>query len=235
MHIETVDDIRHLDVENDMCNSSFNLCIAKRRSGKSYLVEDMVKKLVKAGKVQCVFLFSGTDAGFDFIDKKSRFDDIGALHNIIDNYKRINNFNKVANKSDKIKANSFVIIDDMANALKSKKFNILEELAVNGRHVAYEPCCLHFMILCQSLTKIPRVVRLNADNIFLNCCSSSVERDQLMDENMYVLASDAQGKRHAKQLYHDIVTSEPFMFLCIENHRQNVTKYSDYLKKYKAD
>jgi hypothetical protein len=91
------------------------------------------------------------------------------------------------------------------------------------------------MILCQSLTKIPRVVRLNADNIFLNSIASSAERDMIMDENMYQLASDVKGKREAKQLYHDIVSSAPFVFLCIECHRQNVTKYSDYLKKYIAD
>ena len=56
-----------------------------------------------------------------------------------------------------------------------------------------------------------------------------------MSENLYLLASDTQGKREARQLYHDIVSSAPFVFLCIECHRQNVTEYADYLKKYVAD
>jgi hypothetical protein len=229
-----MENIKHLNIE-EIPNSSFNIVLGKRRSGKSYMVEDIAKKMVDSGDIQCVFLFSGTGAGFDFIDRESRFTDAEPLNNIVNNYKRINDYNKVAPKRDQIKARSLVIIDDMAPALKSKQFNILEELAVNGRHFAYQPCCLHFMILCQSLTKIPRVVRLNADNIFMNSIASSAERDMIMDENMYQLASDAKGKREAKQLYHDIVSSAPFVFLCIECHRQNVTKYADYLKKYVAD
>jgi len=227
-------DIQHLNIE-DIPNSSFNIVLGKRRSGKSYMVEDIAKKMVANGDIQCVFLFSGTGAGFDFIDKESRFTDAEPLNNLVNNYKRINDYNKVAPKRDQIKARSLVIIDDLAPALKSKEFDILETLAVNGRHYAYEPCCLHFMILCQSLTKIPRVVRLNADCIWLNSISSSIEREMIMSENLYLLASDTQGKREARQLYHDIVSSAPFVFLCIECHRQNVTKYADYLKKYVAD
>ncbi len=227
-------DIKNLNIE-DIPNSSFNIVLGKRRSGKSYMVEDVAKKMIANGDIQCVFLFSGTGAGFDFIDRESRFTDAEPLNNIVNNYKRINDYNKVAPKRDQIKARSLVIIDDLAPALKSKEFDILETLAVNGRHYAYEPCCLHFMILCQSLTKIPRVVRLNADCIWLNSISSSIEREMIMSENLYLLASDTQGKRDARQLYHDIVSSAPFVFLCIECHRQNVTKYSDYLKKYVAD
>lgn len=232
--MDTVDDIENFDI-SELPNSSFSLVLGKRRSGKSYMCEDLVKKLVKSGDVQCVFLFSGTDAGFDFIDKKSRFTDGSELQNIVDNHKRINDYNKVAPKKDQIKARSMVIIDDMAPMLKTKAFNILEELSVNGRHFAYPPACLHFMILCQSLTKIPRVVRLNADNIFMNTISSSGEREMIMDECLYILASDIKGKRAAKKLYHDIVASEPFLFMVIECHRQNVTKHSHYLKKYVAD
>lgn len=227
-------DIQKFDID-ELPNSSFNLVLGKRRSGKSYMVEDLIKRLVAAGKIQQVFLFSGTDAGFDFIGRENRFSEPQVLNNIVDNHTRINNYNKIAPKRDQISARSCIIIDDLAPALKSREFNILETMAVNGRHIAYEPSCLHFFVLCQSLTKIPRVVRLNADCIWLNSIASSAERDMIMDENLYQLASDIKGKREAKQLYHDVVASEPFVFLCIECHRQNVTKYSDYLKKYRAE
>jgi hypothetical protein len=226
--------IRDFDI-SELPNSSFNLVLGKRRSGKSFMVENMVKRMIDSGDVHCCFLFSATGAGFDFIDDGSRFSDIDPLNNIVNTYKRFNEFNKCCNKSDQIRARSVVIIDDMAPMLKTKAFNILETLAVNGRHFSYAPCCLHFFILCQSLTKIPRVVRLNADNIFLNSIASSIERGLLFDENLYSLASDTKGKQEARQLYHDVVTSAPFCFLCIEAHRQNVATYADYLKRYIAE
>ncbi len=46
-------------------SSSFNLIVAKRRSGKSVIIEYMIKEMVKQKMLDLVFLFSPTDAGFD--------------------------------------------------------------------------------------------------------------------------------------------------------------------------
>lgn len=230
-----MDSIKSFNVE-DLPNSSFNIFLGKRRSGKSVLAEYLVKQMIDDKKVNMVFLFSKTDAGFETVvqDKESRFTDIDHLQTIVDNYRLFNEYNKIVNKKEKIQLSTVIIIDDMAVDLKSVKFNILEELAVNGRHIAYSPLNLTFLILSQSLTKIPRVVRLNADNIFLNAIASEKERSMVLDENFYILDGSRQGKVEGRDLYQSIVISEPYMFVVIENHRQNCTCYADYVKKYKA-
>ena len=128
-----------------------------------------------------------------------------------------------------------IVIDDMAIKLKSKQFNILENLAVNGRHFAYAPLSLHFCILSQSLTKIPRVVRLNSDMIFLNAIASSQEKEMVMDENFYLISSDIRGKRTGRKLYEKLVQEKDYQFIVIENYKQNIKNYKDYIKKYRAN
>ena len=226
-------DIKKFDV-SELPNSSFNLFLGKRRSGKSVLCEYMINEMIKNKMLDLVFLFSKTDAGFDMIDKTCRFSDISMLHKIIGNMRHINEYNKDARKSKQIKMRTMIVIDDMAVDLKKKSFNILEELAVNGRHLAYVPCSLHFCILSQSLTKIPRVVRLNSDIMFFNNISSSVELNLLLDENFYLIDGSISGKREGRKLYNNLVTSEDFVFVVIENHKQNVKEYVDYVKTYRA-
>jgi len=220
---------------SDMVNSSYSIILGSRRSGKSYLTEDLVKKLHKKGKIDVCCLFSATDAGFKCIDKEYRFDDIEKLHEIVDNYKAMNEYNKIVDPANKFKVKTMVILDDLLLQLKSKDFKIIEELAVMGRHASYPPLSLHIVVLAQSLTSIPRTVRLNCDYIFFNNISSERERQIIFDENLYVVDGSIQGKRDARALYNDLVKSQDYMFVCIENHRQNIKEYSDYIKKYVAD
>lgn len=222
---------------DDIPTSSFNLVLGKRRSGKSYLVEDLIQKMVKEKMLDAVFLFSGTDAGFEFVEPDFRFigDDMEPLNQLVENMKWLNEYNKVAPKKSKIRIRVAVILDDHAVRLKSKEFNILEELSVNGRHCAYEPMALHVFTLCQSLTKIPRVVRLNSDLIIFNSIASLREKECIMDENLYLIESSLEGKRRARKLYDDVMVKEPFIFMVVLNCKQNVVKYSDYIRTYVAD
>ena len=214
--------------------SSFNIFLGKRRSGKSYLCEYFINQLKENKQLDFVYLLSETGAGFDNIDPENKFTDITFLENLLENMKKANTLNKVVSKKDQIKMNVMVVIDDCAIKLKSKSFNILEEIAVNGRHFAYPPLSLHFCILCQSLTKIPRVIRLNCDNIFLNAIASAREKELVMDENMYLIDNSIKGKREARDIYQSVVLKEDYQFLVIENYKQNVKQYGDYLKSYKA-
>jgi hypothetical protein len=230
----TVDTIEDFDIVEGNVNSSFNIFLGKRRSGKSFLCEYFINQLQDEGLCDMVFVFSDTGAGFESVDKDNKFNDISILNNIVENFRKMNKYNSVVSQKEKIKLKVWVVIDDMAVKLKSKEFNILEELSVNGRHVAYDPLSLSFCILSQSLTKISRCCRLNCDRIFLNSIASSHERDMVLDENFYLIKSDREGKKQGRQLFHDLVSSAPFQFIVIENHKQNITEYKDYLKKYKA-
>jgi len=220
----------------DFPSSSFNVYLGKRRSGKSVLCEYIISSLFNEGKIDCCFLFSETDAGFDIItDPECRFTDIDNLYTILENYELNNEYNKLQNKKSKqIKIRTAIVIDDMAIKLKTKEFNILEELSTIGRHKAYPPLSLSFHILAQSLTKIPRVVRLNTDIIFLNQISSLKEVELVLDENLYILSSTLEEKRSAKQLYYDIVLKDDFAFMAICNYKQNCREYKDYLFSVKA-
>lgn len=216
-------------------SSSFNLIVAKRRSGKSVVVEFMIKEMVKKKLLDLVFLFSPTDAGFDIIDKKSRYKSIDTLMTIIENYKGLNEYNKQKKKKkDKIVLRTAIIIDDFAVELKTKNFNILETLAVLGRHYSYDPLSLHFFILSQSLTKIPRVVRLNSDIIMFNAIASAVELDLLLMENFYLIDGSREGRKEGRKLYNDLVVQEDYLFVVVDNSKQNCRCYSDYIYKYKA-
>tara|TARA_R100000988_G_C3993428_1_gene164204 strand:- start:271 stop:966 length:696 start_codon:yes stop_codon:yes gene_type:complete len=216
-------------------NSSFTVVLAKRRGGKSTLVSDLVKKLYDKDKLDCVMLFSGTDADFPMIDKQFRFNDIEKLGEIVDRYKIMNEYNKIADPPNKFKIRTMIILDDLLLKLKSKDFKIIQDLAVNGRHSAYKPLCLHIVVLAQNLTSIPRLVRNNTDMIFFNNISSMKELELILDENLYLLDSSREGKKNARKLYNDLITSEDFLFMVIENYKQNVKKYNDYIKKYVAD
>ncbi len=229
-----MESIQSFNVE-ELPNSSFNIILGKRRSGKTVLAESIIKQLREAKKLDAVFLFSPTDAGFDMIPSEDRFKNLDVLHHIVDNYKRMNNFNKAANKKDQFKVKTLIVLDDMACSLKDIKNRILETLAVNGRHAAYEPLSLSFLILCQSLTKIPRVVRLNADNIFTNAIASRKEQDLVFDENLYVIDGSHEGRQQARDLYNQLTTSQDFLFVVIENWRQNIREHKDYIKTYIAE
>jgi len=231
-----IENITNFDV-NDLPNSSFNIFLGKRRSGKSVLCEYLIYELIKNKKINIVLLYSNTDAGFEIIkDRECRFQSISSLQTVLDNYFLMNEYNKLQDKKrNKIELSTLIIIDDMAVDLKSKEFEIFEKLATNGRHIAYEPLNLTFCILCQALTKIPRVVRLNADNIFMNAIASETERSMILDENLYLLDGSRAGKNVGRKMYQELVTSEDFLFMCIENWRQNCKCFKDYVKKYKAD
>lgn len=228
-------DIPQFNID-ELPSSSMNLFLGKRRSGKSVLCEFMIQQMIDKKLLDMVFLFSPTNAGFNIIkDKDCRFENIEKLHDLLDNYKMINNYNKVVGKRDQVKIRTAIIIDDMAVELKSKSMNILEDLAIRGRHYSYDPLSLHFFVLCQSLTKVPRVVRLNCDTIFFNAIASMRELEMILDESFYVVSSSREGKREGRTLYEDLVKERDFQFIGILNYKQNCKCYGDYLRTYVAD
>ena len=227
-----LDDIKQLKLE-DLPTSYFAMCVARRRGGKTTLVEDIITRSFTKGLINLCYLFSGTDAGFPMIGKDYRFSDISRLDEIVENYKTMNEYNKIADPPNKFRIKTLVVIDDLVLKLKTKEFaKILAELSVNGRHAAYPPLSLNFIIIGQNLTSFPRILRNNTDLILFNNISSQKELEYLLDENFYLLDSSRAGKKLGRELYNKIVTSKPFIFIAIEAYRQNMRCFADYIKYY---
>ena len=219
----------------DFVGSHFTILCAKRRGGKSTLVGDFIDKQFENGDIDIAILFTGTDADFPMIKKQFRYsaEEIDKLDDIVDNYTVMNEFNKIADEKDKFKLKTIVILDDLALQYKSKEFaEKLSNLSVRGRHYSYSPLSLSFFIITQKICCLPTVCRCNADYIIFNNISSMTELDTVMNENFFLMDSSRDGKKIARNLYNDLVSSEPYLFVVCENHRSNIREYSDYIKKY---
>lgn len=218
----------------DNPSSSFNLIVGKRNSGKSVIAEYFVKELLENQSIQNAYLFSKTDASFDIIKKDNRFETIEPLEMIINNYRVMNEFNKCCNNKDKFKIRSVIILDDFGSDMKSKEFKVIEEMSILGRHISYEPLSLIWVILSQVITMIPRSIRVNTSQIFFSKISSRTERDIILNEFFYIADGSREGRKKANDLYNELVTNTNYGFIVIENYRQNVTDYKDYIKTYRA-
>jgi len=232
-----MESIKTFNIE-ELPSSSFIIVNSRRRSGKSILVEDIILNLKERKLIDTALLFSKTDAGFKSIPYPNRFTKIDMLPNIINNMRLFNEYNKVTNKEkNKFKLKMAVIIDDFAIDLKGDKaFHFLTELALNGRHSSYPPMSIHIFLISQSLTKIPKAVRLQADIIMFSQIASRKEQDQILDENFYILDGSFQGRKYGRQLYNDLVKQDDYIFVVIESFREGkIQQYGDYIKTYKAD
>ena len=223
-----MEDFKEFDI-SDFPNSSYNLILGARRTGKSYLMEYILDKYIKDGLVDFVFLFSPTNNGFKKIDKDSRFSNVDNLETIVENFRLMNEYNKIVGKRNQIKFRAIVIIDDMALTLK--QIPLLEDLAIKGRHVAYEPLSLSFFILSQSLIKAgTRTSRLNFDTIIHNRIRSRKELELVMDE-FYHLGE----KRDGKEVYENLLKNKDFGFVVIALYKQNIKNFNDYIYTLKAE
>ena len=217
----------------DLPNSSMNLVISKRRSGKSFLVEHLIEDMKRNNMIDVCLLFSGTGAGFERVcsDPECRFTSLDKLVGIVENYRKMNSYNKQAPKSKQFKIKTTIIIDDLAQDLKKHK--ILNNLAINGRHYAYSPLRLDFFILGQSTTLFSRSMRLNADTISFTQIPSFKEFEMLRDECLCMTCHDREGRKMALEYYNRIV-SEPYSFCTVEMFRNNIRGLSDFIKRLKA-
>mgnify|MGYP003341886129 CR=1 FL=1 len=79
-------DFKSFDPVKDLPDSFIVGIIASRRSGKSFLINNILQKFQKSKrKFTHIFLISKTDAGFEGIPESYRFNDISALDYIINN------------------------------------------------------------------------------------------------------------------------------------------------------
>ena len=232
-------DYKAFDPVRDLPDSFIVGIIASRRSGKRFLINNVLQQFQKSKrKFTHIFLISSTGAGFEGIPDPYRFDSMDALDYIIDNQVKIKKFNEEQKKKESMYPSRIaVVIDDMAanNGLKNHS---IESMAVKGRHYGEDDFGLkgngiNIFILSQSLTKISRTTRLNLDAFMLNNIASLKERDMVLDESFYIDTS-RKAKREGRDVFESLVKSKDFRFIVINNYIQNKRRLEDYIMYFDA-
>ena len=213
---------------------SFITIIAPRRSGKSTLCEYFVSNYRKSHKVDAIFLFSKTQAGFPQIPSKYRFRTLDKLDDIINIQVKVKNHNmKQKIKRNKVKSRIIIILDDFVGGSKDLRRNkIMDSLATNGRHLSSDDDVSMITIcLSQIFTGLSPTIRLNTDYTLFTSMANRLERKSIVDAYC-CLHSGRHGLREGYNLFD--VSLGDYQFLCCNGTQANKRDYDDYMFLYKA-
>lgn len=234
-----VEDFKTFDPVEQLPDSFYVNIVASRRSGKGVLTEWMLNKFQKdkKKKFDAVFLVSPTgDKNFMGIPPPYKFTDLKILHYIMSKQREIKDYNAQITKDyekNHIRSRVCVVIDDMAFSGDLHSSKVMNELAMNGRHISNpvnrEGNCLSVIVLSQQINKISPAQRRNNDYIFFNSLSSSLEAEMILSECFFVLDTSRRGKQLARELYHDLSTSKDYRFIGVGNCIQNKRNLTDYV------
>lgn len=232
-----ISDIKDFDATKIHPNAVV-LVIASRRSGKTHLVQHLLEEYSKKNKVDAVFLFSKTNAGFrESIPQTYRFRTLDKLQDIIDLQIKVKKHNEKAKKKNLVSSNVIAILDDFVGSgglsAEMRKNPLLNKLAVNSRHLSSQKSNLMIILLSQLYTGISPQIRLNADYIFTTKISSRKERENLVN-GFLSLNSGIAGLRESYGIFDSVVNEKDFQFLTIDCSQQNKKKFSDFVYKVKA-
>jgi len=218
--------------------NAFMIVIASRRSGKSHLITHMLNEYTKKNKVDGIFLFSKTNAGFDGIPSTYRYQDLDILPQIVDTQLKVKKHNVKAKKKDIINSNIIIILDDMigeggmSQAMRTNK--MLNKLAVNGRHLSHgEHSNMMVIMISQVFTAISPTIRLNTDFLLTTKLTARRERENIVN-SFLSLNSGRKALAASYECFDSIVNAADFQFIAIATTKPNKTKFSDYIFTYKA-
>ena len=223
---------------NSVPQNAFMIVIASRRSGKSHLITHFLEEYTKKNKVDGVFLFSKTNAGFDGIPSNYRYQNLDILPSIIDTQMKVKKHNIKAKKKDLVKSNIILILDDMVGSgglgADMRKNKLLNKLAVNGRHLSHDKNSNMMVILIsQIFTGISPQIRLNTDFLMTTKLQARKERENIIN-SFLSLNSGRQGLSESYEVFDSVVNKDDFNFIAIHTTHSNKKKFSDYIYNYKA-
>lgn len=223
---------------NTVPKNAFMIVIASRRSGKSHLITHFLEEYTKKNKVDGMFLFSKTNAGFDGIPSNYRYRDLDILPSIIDTQLKVKKHNENSKKKDKVTSNIIIVLDDMlggASTLQGamRKNPLLNKLSTNGRHLSSSHSNTMVILISQTYTGISPQIRLNTDILLTTKLSARLEREKIVN-SFLSLNSGRQGLSESYGVFDTIVNSDDFNFIAIHTTHQNKKKFSDYVYNFKA-
>ena len=169
---ENIDNFRAFDPIKDLPESFYINIVASRRSGKGVMTEWILNIFQKSKrKFDVIFLISPTgDKNFMGIPPTYKYEDLDILDHIMESQREIKDFNATIDRDynkTAIKSRICVVIDDMAFSGNLHSSKVMNELAMNGRHISNpinrEGNCLSVIVLSQQLNKISPAQRRNND------------------------------------------------------------------------
>lgn len=219
--------------------NAFVIVVASRRSGKTYLVQHILEEYTKKNKLDAVFLFTKTNAGFEnSIPQTYRFRTLDRLQEIIDMQIKVKKFNRKAKKKERVKSNIAIVIDDflgsggMRGDMRTN--GLLNKISVNGRHASFgDDSNMMIFMLSQQYTGISPQIRLNADYVMTTKLSSRKERENIATGHLS-LNSGVKGLHQSYGIFDSIVNENDFQFIIIDCSAQNKKNFEDYVYKIVA-
>ena len=207
------------------------LIVAKRNSGKSVFLKDLMSKI--HSWYDDIYVFSLTASMqpdlFNWVDESNVINhfDQQRLLEIWEEQEAL----VKAHRSDPLLKKKkipkiMIIFDDIISDPKVRQSPILNRYLVCGRH---NSCSV--IILTQSLSgkfAIPMIIRQNVDLMISFWLNAEYDRKQLISQYL-----STRSIKEGEELYASI-TQESFVACVIENYK-TTKNYSDYVKKYKAE
>ena len=148
--------------------------IGKRRSGKTKLLIDMLNSKYFKKTFDQIFLFSPTvslDKSFESVKNEAVVGYDFYSEEVIEDILKLQKM-KGDNRKDIL-----IILDDLAEKLKGRRGNVLEQLATKGRHFNCS-----FIFTSQKYNAIPTVIRNNTDEIIFFRVSNNQELKTISEE-----------------------------------------------------
>ena len=240
--LETIPELQSNNLHNFDVNkvhkNATMIVIASRRSGKSHLITHFLEEYSKKNKLDAVFLFSKTLAGFEGIPSAYRYKNLDILESIIETQIKVKRYNLKAKKKDIVKSNIVLILDDMVGAggrgQEMRVNPILNKLYTNGRHLSHKDNSnVMTILISQVYTAISPQIRLNTDYLFSAALQSRFEREKIVN-GFLSLNSGRHGLRESYEIFDSVVNHDNFNFIAINTTHQNKKKFSDYVFNFKA-
>lgn len=240
--LETIPELQSNNLPNFDVNkihkNSTMIVIASRRSGKSHLITHLLEEYSKKNKLDGVFLFSKTLAGFEGIPSSYRYRNLDILPSIIETQMKVKKHNLKAKPKEIVKSNIVLILDDMIGSggrgQEMRVNPILNKLFVNGRHLSHkENSNILTILISQVYTAISPQIRLNTDYLFSAGLQSRFEREKIVN-GFLSLNSGRTGLRESYEIFDSVVNHDNFNFIAINTTHQNKKKFSDYVSNFRA-
>ena len=189
--------------EIDIKNKLINL-IAKRNSGKSYLLKYLVK--IQKHEFEKIFIICPTEIINDFYKDITNEECIFSEYNEQWTQTLIEKMTNINSKLDKTKRkNVLLILDDLVADINFASCKSLRILAIRGRHLG-----ISIITTSQYINTIPPVIRSNCD---LTIVGNLNRRSLDLLEQEY---NTTLEKKRFHELY--VNSTKDYNFLCINNN-----------------